>query len=320
MKSFITVVITVALALGLFPVQAAAEVVSGIAVLVNDEPITTFDIAKEQASMEKGLATGKPLDAVDRTQLRDAAISTLINKKLIEQKIRELGIRISDEEVRQAIEDVRRSNNISEQDLRAALAAQGLSYELYTAQVREQLERLRLVSMEVRSKVQVSDAELKEYFAAHGEKFQVDEAFRARQLFLAVAKEADLPRVTAEAEKILKEAKSGANFAALAAKHSQDPSATDGGDLGYLKKGELLPEFEAALHQLKPGEISELIITAAGIHIIKLEEYRPGKRQDFETARREVEDQLYKSKSDERFSKWLQDLRGSASIEIRAGQ
>lgn len=318
MNRFIAILIVVALAL--VPLSAIAETVSGIALLVNDEPITTYDVAKEQLSMEKGLAGGKPLDDAGRAQLREAAISSLINKKLIEQKIRELGIRIGDDEVRQAIEDVRRSNNISEQDLRAALAAQGISYELYTAQVREQLERLRLVSMEVRSKVQISDAEMKEYFAAHGDKFQVDEAFRARQIFLAVAKDADLPRVTAEAEKILKEVKSGGNFAALAAKYSQDPSAKEGGDLGYLKKGELLPEFEAALQQLKPGETSNLIRTAAGIHIIKLEEYRAGKRQDFQTARREVEDQLFKSKSEERFAKWLQDLRSSASIEIRDGR
>jgi peptidyl-prolyl cis-trans isomerase SurA len=315
MKTFVSIIFAVLLSM--VPLFAVAETVSRVAVLVNDEPITSYDIAKEQATMEKGLGS-KPLDAAGKAQLREAVLGSLINKKLIEQKVRELEIRVGDEEVRQAIEDVKRANNISEQDLRAALLAQGISYELYTAQVKEQLERLRLVSMEVRSKVQVSDAELKEYFAAHADKFQVDEAFRARQIFLAVPKEADLPRVTAQAEKILKEAKSGADFAALAAKYSTDSSAKEGGDLGYLKKGEILPEFEAALQQLKPGEISGLIRTAAGIHLLKLEEYRPGKRQDFESARRDVEDQLYKSKSEERFNKWLQELRSNASIEIKA--
>jgi len=304
----------------ILPVVVSAEIVSGIAVLVNDEPITTYDLAKEQDALKGSMGDASSLATpAAREQLRQTALESLVNKKLIEQKVKELDINVSDEEVLQAINDVKKTNNISEENLRAALAARGISFDDYKAQLKAQLERLRLISLEVRSKVQVSEKELQEYYAAHTGNFQIDEAFHARQIFFAFpakASEEQQQTIVAKAEKVLLEAKSGADFAELAKKYSDDPSAKEGGDLGFLKKGELLPEFENTLTTMKAGEVSGLVRTAAGIHIIKLVEYREGKKQDFDSVKREVEDLLYKQKSEERFNQWLDGLRKNASIEM----
>ncbi len=302
------------------PAALFAEQVSGIAALVNDEPITTHDVEKEKATLLKNLEGNAHLDAAAREQLQKVALDSLVNKKLIEQKAKELNVKIADEEVRQAIEDVKKSNNITQDNLVAALAARGISFDEYKAQLKEQLERVRLIGMEVRSKIQVSEKELREYYDAHADSFQVDEAYRARQIFfklLPTAAEEEKRRVTAKAAKVLQDAKKGADFAELARKNSEDQSAKEGGDLGFLKKGELLPEFENVLVKMKPGEVSGLIRTAAGLHIIKLEEYRQGKQRTFETAKPEIEDLLFKKKSEERFTQWLDDLRKGAAIEIR---
>ncbi len=302
------------------PVVVSAEIVSGIAVLVNDEPITTYDLAKEQDALKSGMGDASTLATpAAREQLRQTALESLINKKLIEQKVKELDIKVSDEEVRQAIEDVKKTNNITEENLRAALAARGISFDDYKAQLKAQLERLRLISLEVRSKVQVSEKEFQEYYAAHTGDFQVDEAFHAQQIFFAFpanASEEQQQMIVTKAEKVLQEAKSGADFAELAKKYSNDPSGKEGGDLGFLKKGELLPAFENALTSMKPGEVSGLVRTAAGIHIIKLVEYREGKKQNFDSVKHEVEDLLYKQKAEERFNQWLDGLRKNASIEM----
>jgi peptidyl-prolyl cis-trans isomerase SurA len=304
----------------MFPLAASAEIVSSIAVLVNDEPITTYELAKEQEALKSGMADSSSLaTTTGKEQLRQAALDSLVNKKLIEQKIRELDIKVSDDEVRQAIEDVKKTNNITEENLQAALAARGISYDAYKAQLKEQLERLRLISLEVRSKIQISDKEIQEYYTAHAGSFQVDEAFHARQIFFAIppkATEAEQKRIAEKAEKVLREAKGGADFAELARKYSDDASGKEGGDLGFLKKGDLLKDFENALVSLKPGEVSGLIRTPAGIHIIKLEEYRSGKQQNFESVKREIEDLLFKQKSEERFNEWLEGLRKKAAIEI----
>ncbi len=304
----------------LFPLAASAEIVSGIAVLVNDEPITTYELAKEQEALKSGMADSSSLaTTAGKEQLRQAALDSLVNKKLIEQKIRELDIKVSDDEVRQAIEDVKKTNNITDENLQAALAARGISFDAYKAQLKEQLERLRLISLEVRSKIQISDKEIEEYYTAHAGSFQVDEAFHARQIFFAIppkATEVEQKRIVEKAEKVLREAQGGADFAELARKYSDDASGKEGGDLGFLKKGDLLKDFENALVSLKPGEVSGLIRTPAGIHIIKLEEYRSGKQQNFESVKREIEDLLFKQKSEERFNEWLEGLRKKAAIEI----
>lgn len=315
-----TITIILAAILCFFPVHASSETVSGIAALVNDEPLTTYDVDKEQEAIEKGLDTKPAKDDAGRAQLRQAALDSLINKKLIEQKIRELGINVTDEEVRQAIEEVKRSNNLTQDNLKEALAARGISFDEYKAQIKEQLERLRLISVEVRSKIQISEQEMREYYEANAGKFQVDEAFRARQIFLPVSPKAtdeERKRTESAGEKILAEARGGADFAGLARQYSKDPSANEGGDLGFVKKGELLQEFDEALAKLKPGEVSGLIRTPAGIHIVKLEEWRQGKDRSFESVKPEVEDILYKKRSEERFNIWIDDLRKNASIEIR---
>jgi peptidyl-prolyl cis-trans isomerase SurA len=302
------------------PSLASAELLSGIAALVNDEPITTYDVDKEKEGIEKGLDPTKPLDAAGKAQVRQAALDSLINRKLIQQKIKELDVKVSDEEVRQAIEDVKKTNNITQENLTEALASRGISFDDYKAQLKEQLERLRLISLEVRSKIQISEKDAREYYAANPDAFQVDEAYRVRQVFFKLtpqATEDERKRVVANAEKVLSEARGGADFAALAKKYSQDPSAKEGGDLGYLKKGDILPEIENSLVSLKPGDVSGLIRTPVGVHIMKLEEYRQGKRQTFESVKTEIEDRLYKKKSEERFTQWLEELRKNAAIEIR---
>ncbi|MHC1696983.1 MAG: peptidylprolyl isomerase [Geobacteraceae bacterium] len=314
-----TFLLLVALVLVL-PHVGSAEMVSSIAVLVNDEPITTYDLAKEEDAMKSGMSDTSALaSSAARDQLRQAALDALINKKLIAQKVKELDIQVSDEEVRQAIEDVKKTNNISEENLLAALAARGISFDDYKTQLKDQLERLRLISLEVRSKIQVSDKEVQDYYSAHAGNYQVDEAFHARQIFFAIpatATEDQQKKIVGKAENVLREAKSGADFAELAKKYSDDPSGKEGGDLGFLNKGELLPAFETALISMKVGEVSGLVRTSAGIHIIKLVDYREGKTQSLDSAKREVEDLLYKQKSEERFSQWLDGLRKNAAIEI----
>ena len=302
------------------PFVCSAEMMSSIAAVVNDEPITTYEVEKEQAGMEKEAGKKSPLDEKAKVQLREAALTSMINRKLIVQKIKELDIKVTDEEVKQAIEDVKRQNNITQEALVAALSNQGLSYDEYKTQLKEQLERLRLVSQEVRAKIQVSEQELREYYNSHPEKFQKDETLHARQIFFKVpegASAAENKRIVATAASVLVEARNGKNFAELAKKHSDDASAKDGGDIGTFKKGEMLPEFDTVLDKLNPGEISEVFTTQSGLHIVQLEGRSQGELVPFEKVKAEVEDTLYKKKSEERFNQWLADLRKSASIDIR---
>ncbi|GFE57009.1 peptidylprolyl isomerase [Geobacter sp. AOG1] len=319
MNTLLKIILLIALAI--LPALSAAEMVSGIAAIVNDEIITSYDVDKETANLVKEAEKKGPVSATARGELRSSALNRLIDRKLTEQKIKELDIKVSEEEVRQSIEDVKKQNNLSQEALVAALAGQGLSFDQYKAQLKDQLERLRLMSQEVRAKIQVGEREMQEYYAANPTKFGAEEQFRARHIFFRLGKDAttqDIRRVMMTAANVLFEARSGKDFAELARKYSDDPGAkTDGGELGTFKKGEMLPEIETTVLKMNPGEISELVVTTAGIHIIKLEGRSAGKPKPFDEVKGEIEDALYRKKSEERFNQWLADLRKSASIEIK---
>jgi peptidyl-prolyl cis-trans isomerase SurA len=302
---------------------SAAELISGIAAIVNDDIITIYEVNREYAIAlkEEEKRTGQPLSQEALNTLKKDIINALIDRKLIKQKIKELNIVVSEEEVRQSIEDVKKQNKLSQEALASALLAQGLTFDQYRAQIKEQLERLRLMSQEVKSKIQVGEKEVRDYYDANLSQYTEEPTYRARHIFLKIDKQAtneEIKKVMLKAANVMAEAGSGADFTELAKKYSDDPGAAkDGGDLGTFKKGDMLPEIETAVLAMKPGEISELVTSAAGFHIIKLEEKIAGKVKPFESVKGLIDDQLYRQKSEERFKQWAEDLRKSASIEIK---
>jgi peptidyl-prolyl cis-trans isomerase SurA len=295
---------------------------NAIAAVVNDEIITLHDVNREALpAISEAEKTGK-LNNADRVRINSKALDRLIEKKLTEQKVRELNIHVSEEEIRQAIDDVRKQNNIPSQEaLISALSAQGLTLDQYRSQLREQIEKLKLVSMEVRAKVQVGETEMRNYYAANIAKYTEDESYRARHIFFKTGEKAtpvELKRSQATALAVLADAKSGKDFAELAKTFSEDPAARkDGGDLGSFKKGDMQPDLEKTILSLKPGEISELVSTPIGFHIIKLEARVAGTTKPFESVKAEIEEALYRKKSEERFSQWVKELRAKASVEIK---
>ena len=300
---------------------SSAEVISGIAAVVNDEIITIRELSREyeQASRDVEKREG-PLSAEKADRLRSSILDSMVDRTLIRQKIKELNIVISEEEVRQSIEEIKRQNRLSQEALVSALLGQGMTFDQYKAQMKEQLERLRLMSQEVKSKIQVSEKEVKEYYDANLSSFSNEEAYRARAIFLRMNKDAtgdELKKVMTRLETVMAAAKKGADFAELAKKYSDDANAQkDGGDLGFFKKGEMLADIEKIVLTLKIGEV-EMINTPTGYYIIKLEEKKPGLAKPFEEVSGQINDLLYRKKSEERFSQWLQELRKGAAIEIK---
>jgi peptidyl-prolyl cis-trans isomerase SurA len=297
-------------------------VINAIAAIVNDDIITLYDVIREAQPALREAEKKAPLDDAARSKIRQTVLDQLVEKKLVEQKVRELNIKIGDDEIRQAIEDVKRQNKIDSQDaFKAALASQGLTFDQYRAQLQEQLERLRLVSMEVRSKIQVGESEMRDYYEANLAKYSEEESFHARHIFFRISEKApaeEIKRSMTTALLVLAEAKSGKDFVELAKINSEDPAARkDGGDLGIFKKGDMLPELEKTILDMKSGEVSELVVTPAGFHIIKLEERIKGKVKPFESVKTEIEDAIYRKKSEERFSQWAKELRSKASVEVK---
>jgi peptidyl-prolyl cis-trans isomerase SurA len=306
----------------LSPAGAQAKVINAIAAIVNDDIITLNDVFRDAQPTLREAEKKSPLDDAARSKIRQTVLDQLVEKKLVDQKIHELNIKIGDDEIKQAIEDVKRQNKIDSLNaFKAALASQGLTFDQYQAQLREQLERLRLVSMEVRSKIQVGETEMRDYYEANLAKYSEEDSFHARHIFFRISEKApaaEIKRAMTTALMVLAEAKSGKDFVELAKTYSEDPAASkDGGDLGIFKKGDMLPELEQTILAMKPGEVSELVVTPAGFHIIKLDERIKGSVKPFESVKAEIEDAIYRKKSEERFNLWAKELRSKASVDIK---
>jgi len=299
---------------------AAAEEISGIAAIVNDEIITVLELNREYALALKGAEKRTAVSPAETEKLRREVLDALIGKILVKQKITELNIIVSEEEIRQSIEDIKKQNKLSQDALVDALLSQGITFDQYKAQMKDQLERLRLMSQEVKSKVQVSEQEIKAYYDANQAGFTDEEAYRARIIFLRLSKDStpeEIRKVMSKLETAMAAAKSGGNFAELAKKYSDDANVQqDAGDLGFFKIGEMRPDIEKIVMTLKPGEIDK-ITTANGFYIIKLEEKRAGVVKPFETAKGQIEETLYRKKSEERFAAWVEELRKGAAVEIK---
>ena len=297
-------------------------ITNAIVAVVNDDIITLHDVTREALPAISEAEKKTPLSDSARAKIRRTSLDRLIEKKLTEQKIKELNIRVTEEEIRQAIDDVRKQNHIPSQEaLITALAGQGLSFDQYRSQLQEQIEKLKLVSMEVRAKVHVGETEMRDYYTVNLSKYTEEESYRARHIFFKTGEKAtpdEVQKTKTTALAVLTDAKGGKDFAELAKKFSEDPAARkDGGDLGSFKKGDMQPELEKSILALKGGEISDLVTTPIGFHIIKLESRIVGATKPFESVKSEIEEILYRKKSEERFSQWVIDLRGKASVEIR---
>ncbi len=298
---------------------AQAEVVNRIAAVVNDEIITTYQI--DQALESRTSAAGRldELSEEQRHALSLDALGKLIEEALVQQRVTELGLTVSDDEIDAAIDDVQRQNNLTRSQLKEALEAQGMPFTVYRDNLAKQIQHFKLLGREVKSKVEVTNQELREYFREHIDDYREEPYLRLSRIsFLLGAKAgaAKTELVRTKAEEALVRLRAGEDFYTVLLAYSADKSA-EGGDLGTFAEGELTPSFDRAVRDLNEGEISELIATPEGFHILKVEEKSAGKIRQFDTVKDEITKAIKDKKTEEGFKAWAAGLKENAHIDIR---
>ena len=226
--------------------------------------------------------TGKKINNPEELgQLRKKLLDQMINDRLLLAKAeKDTLLKINEKEIEQTLEDQLskiKSQFSSEEAFQKELKTEGLTEaELkrnYREQIKEQLLRDKLISSKL-SKSNISSREVKEFYQSYKDSLpEQPESAKLSQILLKIEpSQKTLDSLKDFASMILAKAKAGEDFSELAKNYSEDPSAKQGGDLGFLKRGEILPEFEMKAFSLNPGEISDLVQTSLGYHIIKLEE------------------------------------------------
>ncbi len=287
-----------------------AKIVDRIVAIVNDEVITSSEL-------EEALRHFPNLSSESLAKVKKGILEQLINERLAAQEIKRLGIKVTKEEVDGAIDRVLKQNKMSLEDLKTKLRDQGISYEEYRQFLKRQIEKSRLVEMEVESKITILEETLKKYYTSHLDQYKGYIEFHLRHILLPIpktlAEEVAIEQKQMEIKELLRQ---GFSFSEIARHYSQAQTAEEGGDLGWIKESELSPEIRSVVQSLPIGGISDFIKTKAGYQMIQIVEKREVAGKSFEEVRDQIYNKLYQKKIEIYYKKWLQGLRKKAFIKV----
>ncbi|PID55991.1 hypothetical protein CSB45_13640 [candidate division KSB3 bacterium] len=316
MKLMVKIILAVScLSLGMTAV--ASEQGDGIAVVVNKKVITRSRVREAERQFT---AQGRFLLDENEEQRQEKVINFLIEEELVRQRAEVLGILVTSEEFDAAVEDIKQRNSlISDDQLKNVVNQEGKTWDEFTEEIKGQIKIVKLMSREVRSSIEVGDAEIREYYESHQDQFKpAAVSVHVRQILLEVKPGDDERAVKKRGETLVSDLRNGADFQALARAHSAHSSADSGGELGTFKEGELAAPY-SVVFSMEAGAISDLLRTDAGFLILYVEERSGGAESGFESAKAQIQKILYKQKSEARYKAWLQELRQKAYIDIKQG-
>jgi peptidyl-prolyl cis-trans isomerase SurA len=302
--------------------EPRGHVLDRVAALVNGEVVTLLEL-EERAGPELRRAETQPPGPSrerERARLLKEAFDGAVSERLFQSQVAALGVEITDAEIDSVIQDVKRRNGLDDERLDEALRAQGMDRAAYRKAVKRDLESMRLVQLKIRNKVKVTDEDVKNHWQTHPQEFRAGEEVRVRHIFLALPADADtaeVARVNAIAAKALARLGAGEDFGKVAREMSQGPSAAEGGELGWLKRGTVQPEVEKVAFVLQPGQVSGLIRTKPGFQILQVEERRGGGARPLEEVKEEVRDRLMNEQGDTYRTQYIAELRKDAVIEVK---
>lgn len=319
LRTFTIWILTVA-ATVLCLAPASAEIQNRVVAIVNNEVVTLYELNGRIRELT-GLT---PVELKERSEeayleTRRKVLNDLIDQKIALEKIRELEITVSPEEVDRAIERVKEDNQLTQEGLIAKLKERGTTYEAYRDSMKTELERIRLINYEVQSKIIIREDEIEKYYKEHSDEFTSGGKVRLSLIYLKQTDPADRDEARElhkKAQDILSMIRKGEDFGALARKFSSGPGAKEGGDLGRFRLSELNPEMAEQIKGLSSGEVAEPIITPDGIRIIKLAEREGEGVKPLEQVRNAIESILYREELEKRYSAWISDLRERAYTKV----
>ncbi len=296
-----------------------AEIVERVVAIVNDQLVTESDITHYQKSLRHGQLVDDLL-VTDRKALlksRKKLIEHIINEKLIDSEVKKQNLTVTVEKIEQEIRTIAKRNNISRNQLKAALKEQGVRFSDYQEFVRKRLERQSLVERAITSKIKISDDDVATAFYAKNPGRHKKQSFEytiAHILFRP--KSGDIASAKSRAEEVLKLVNENISFEKLASKHSEDPNFSSGGILGTFRTGEFAKEFENAVRDLSPGETSGLVKSRFGFHIFKLLDRRVISDPILNKQKEIIRSQLYQEAFKRQFSFWLDQKRRQSFIRV----
>jgi peptidyl-prolyl cis-trans isomerase C len=299
-------------------IKSADSAEDDIVAKVNGSPIKYTEFKQElDSTYTRFHEAGQLVDGLMYEQLKDEILESLINLRLLYQHSQAKGIRIDDGEV-ESYYQARVAQYPSADDYEKSLKAAGLTDADIKMRIRRTLGAQKFVEDHVAPKATVTDEEVKAYYEANPNEFEHDVLVHAAHILIKVSPWADKETRRKAKEKLVNiraKIEAGADFAEMAKKYSEGPSKTNGGDLGYFGYAQMAPTFETAAFALRPGEISKVVTTQFGYHLIKVYDRKPAGRETLEEAAPILKSRFQKKRLDTHLRQVVDQLKTKADIE-----
>lgn len=320
------------------PATAAAgtspdsTVVEAIVVRINSSIISLSDLKRSQDQLAQELSRQDPNTSADaNTPRQQDLLRDLIDAKLLSQKADELGL-TADTDVIKRLDDLRKQMHAeSMEDLEKAAQAQGVSFEEFKQNMKESILTQKVIQSEVGQHISITQQEISEYYNQHKSEMQRPESVRLSEILISTQAPEAKPGVTAPSpddlvaqgktkiDAIYAQLQKGAKFDEVAKKSSNGPTAAQGGDLEYFKRGTLSKQLEDQVFALKTGQFTEPIRTNQGWVILKVTEHQTEGIPPLKEVEPQIQERLYMTKLQPALREYLTKLRENAYIDIMQG-
>ncbi len=304
--------------------EPQGEVLEEIIAQVNDRIIVLSEYRVSLNALRQELTQQQLPAAEFDAQFRErseAILRELIDQQLLQQKAAELGIGVEAQVVRR-LDEIRQEMNLpSMEALEQAAVAQGLNYEDFRQNLRDNFLTQQVINREVGSRVQVAPSEISAYYEEHKQELERKDGF-AIQLILVSTEgmtEEELPALRQKAEEALEKARAEEDFAELARQYSDDATAQNGGFAGFFERGMMAPEIEAVVDGLEPNGIGDILQTRFGYMVVKLLERTEPGIPPLPQVENQIHEQLYLQKIQPALRAYLSLLRQESFISIKTG-
>ena len=316
--------ITVAVLLALPAIVSADTVVEEIVARVNNSIITRTQYQREEKQLSDEAQQQDPTHAADIIAhgKRDV-LRGLIDRQLLLEKGKELGI-TADTEVVKRLDEIRKQMKLdSLDDLEKAAQSQGLSFEDFKQNLKSEIITQEVIKREVAPRINVSNQEIRKFYDQHKQEMAQPEQVQLSEILISTDQagedEEKLASAKAKAEDLVKQIRAGADFAELAKKESQDPSGAQGGDLGLFQRGKLAKQLEDVTFAMKKGDVTDVIRTRQGFVILKVTDHIAAGIPSFADAQDHVRDMMYMQRMQPKMREYLTKLREEGLIIIKPG-
>lgn len=319
-KSVKPIAIALGLSLVLTAVPSAwAKVVDRVVATVNGVIITLSTVQERAAILQQQMQASGKAPKLGEKEFLLTTLDSIIEEKLQLQEAKRAGLDVNEAAVQAALDDIIGKNNITMEQMEEMLLQEGRSMTQYKKHIRDQITTSKVMQFHMGKQGKVSNKQIKKYYFEHQKDFWESRKPFVRHI-LFIVEEGSPEELKAskreQAENVLAEIQAGEDFIELAKKHSEDVSASSGGEVGWLTKGHLVPEFEEAAFRLKSGEVSDIVESRYGFHIIKVEKVSSGKSEPLENVKEKIKQILSFEGRQKKYNDWMNGLKKDSMIQI----